>query len=530
MKKFGPDYYNISDELTEEELLIQQTAHEFVQNEFIPVINEHFEQSTFPMELVSKLGELGFMGSALPVESGGAGVSNVAYGLILHELERGDSGLRSFASVQGSLVMYPIHAFGSVEQKEKWLPGLGKGELVGCFGLTEPNYGSNAGGMATTAKRNGDGWVINGSKMWITNGSIADVAVVWAKDDDGIVRGFLLEKGMDGYSSNDIHGKLSLRASITSELAMVNVQVPDSARLPGVEGMKGPLSCLTQARYGIAWGMTGCATDCYQTALNYAKERKQFSKPIAGYQLTQAKFTEMLTRITEAQLMVLRLGRMKDAGTMKFHQVSMAKRNNCAMARDIAKTAREILGANGVTLDYSPIRHLANIESVFTYEGLFAGILYLLVYIFTTFSVFYIFLISRLRQVKSYYLVDFNSFNSLKLINPFLVFILCINLFSMAGIPPLTGFFSKYYLFLSLVEINNIKLLFCLIILSLISTYYYIRPINLLVFSNNVKPKFFEEINSFSCLLIFFIYVVNSFMIIQPRFILDLVQSLIFFN
>jgi len=293
----------------------------------------------------------------------------VAYGLILHELERGDSGLRSFASVQGSLVMYPIHAFGSIEQKEKWLPGLGKGELIGCFGLTEPNYGSHAGGMATTAKRNGDGWVINGSKMWITNGSIADVAVVWAKDDDDVVRGFLLEKGMDGYSSNDIHGKLSLRASITSELAMVNVHVPDSARLPGVEGMKGPLSCLTQARYGIAWGMIGCATDCYQTALNYAKERKQFSKPIAGYQLTQAKFTEMLTRITEAQLMVLRLGRMKDAGTMNFQQVSMAKRNNCVMARDIAKTAREILGANGVTLDYSPIRHMANIESVFTYEG-----------------------------------------------------------------------------------------------------------------------------------------------------------------
>jgi alkylation response protein AidB-like acyl-CoA dehydrogenase len=369
MKKFGPDYYNISDELTEEELLIQQTAHEFVQNEFIPVINEHFEQGTFPMELVSKLGDLGFLGSALPIESGGSGVSNVAYGLILHELERGDSGLRSFASVQGSLVMYPIHAFGSVEQKKKWLPGLGKGELVGCFGLTEPNYGSDAGGMATTAKRNGDGWVINGSKMWITNGSIADVAVVWAKDDDDVVRGFLLEKGMDGYSSNDIHGKLSLRASITSELAMVNVHVPDSARLPGVEGMKGPLSCLTQARYGIAWGMIGCAADCYQTALKYAKERKQFSKPIAGYQLTQAKFTEMLTKITEMQLMVLRLGRMKDAGTMNFHQVSMAKRNNCAMARDIAKTAREILGANGVTLDYSPIRHLANIESVFTYEG-----------------------------------------------------------------------------------------------------------------------------------------------------------------
>ena len=310
-----------------------------------------------------------FFGATLPKEFGGDEISNIAYGLIMHELEKGDSGLRSLCSVQSGLVMYPIFQYGTSEQKKKWLPKLASGEAIGCFGLTESNHGSDPGGMLTRAKKDGDHWIINGSKMWITNGSIADVAVVWAKDDDGVVRGFLLEKGMDGFSSNDIHGKLSLRASITSELAMVNVHVPDSARLPGVEGMKGPLSCLTQARYGIAWGMTGCAADCYQTALKYAKERKQFSKPIAGYQLTQAKFTEMLTRITEMQLMVLRLGRMKDAGTMNFHQVSMAKRNNCAMARDIAKTAREILGANGVTLDYSPIRHMANIESVFTYEG-----------------------------------------------------------------------------------------------------------------------------------------------------------------
>ncbi len=369
MKQFGPDFYNITDLLTEEELLIQQTAHDFVKAEFMPVINEHYENATFPMELVPKLGELGFMGSSLPEESGGAGVSNVAYGLILHELERGDSGLRSFASVQGALVMYPIHAYGSDEQKAKWLPALGSGEKIGCFGLTEPNFGSNPGGMVTKAVKDGDEWVINGNKMWITNGSVADVSVVWAKDEEGIVRGFLLEKGMEGFSAPLQHGKLSLRASVTSELVMENVRVPDSARLPNIEGLKGPLSCLTQARYGISWGMVGAATDCYNTALDYSKDRKQFSKPIGGYQLTQAKLADMVTRITEAQLLVYRLGQLKDEGTMTFQQVSMAKRNNCAMARDIAKTSREILGANGITEDYSPIRHMANIESVYTYEG-----------------------------------------------------------------------------------------------------------------------------------------------------------------
>ena len=355
MKYIGPDFYNISDLLEEEELLIQKTAHEFVQNEFMPIVNQHYEKGTFPTEIASQLGELGFMGSSLPEESGGAGVSNVAYGLILHELERGDSGLRSFASVQGALVMYPIHSYGSDQQKQKWLPGLGSGKLIGCFGLTEANFGSNPGGMVTKAVRDGDDWILNGSKMWITNGSIADVAVVWAKDEEQIIHGFLVEKEMDGFSSSDIHGKLSLRASVTSELSLVNVRVPDSARLPKVEGLKGPLSCLTQARYGIAWGMLGAAVDCYETALNYAKERKQFSKPIAGYQLTQ--------------LTVFRLGRLKDEGGMNYNQVSLAKRNHCRMARDIARTAREILGANGVTDDYSPIRHMANIESVFTYEG-----------------------------------------------------------------------------------------------------------------------------------------------------------------
>jgi len=369
MEYIGPDFYNISDLLTEEELLIQKTAHDFVNNEFKPIINEHYENGTFPIEIAAKLGELGFMGSSLPEESGGAGVSGVAYGLILHELEKGDSGLRSFASVQGSLVMYPIHSYGSDEQKKKWLPGLGSGELVGCFGLTESNFGSNPGGMVTTAKKDGDDWIVNGSKMWITNGSMADVALVWAKDETGVIRGFLLEKGMKGFTSNNIHGKLSLRASVTSELSMVDVRVPDSSRLPNIEGLKGPLSCLTQARYGIAWGMIGAAIDCYETALDYSLERKQFSKPIAGYQLTQAKFAEMLTQITMAQLTVYQLGRLKDQGKMRFDQVSLAKRNNCYIARNIARTCRGILGGNGIIEDYSPIRHMANIETVFTYEG-----------------------------------------------------------------------------------------------------------------------------------------------------------------
>ena len=369
MEYIGPDFYNISDLLTEEELLIQKTAHDFVNNEFKPIINEHYEKGTFPIEIAIKLGKLGFMGSSLPEESGGAGVSGVAYGLILHELEKGDSGLRSFASVQGALVMYPIHSYGSDEQKKKWLPGLGSGELIGCFGLTESNFGSNPGGMVTTAKKDGDDWIINGSKMWITNGSLADVALVWAKDESGIIRGFLLEKGMKGFTSNNIHRKLSLRASVTSELSMVDVRVPDHSRLPNIEGLKGPLSCLTQARYGIAWGMVGAAIDCYETALDYSLERKQFSKPIAGYQLTQAKFAEMLTQITMAQLTVYQLGRLKDQGKMRFDQVSLAKRNNCYVARNIARTCRGILGGNGIIEDYSPIRHMANIETVFTYEG-----------------------------------------------------------------------------------------------------------------------------------------------------------------
>lgn len=369
MKELGPDYYNITDLLTDEEILIQKTANDFVQNDFKPLIKEHYEDGTFPIEIIRNLGDLGFMGSSLPESSGGSGISNIAYGLILHELEKGDSGLRSFASVQGALVMYPIHAFGSNEQKDKWLKALGSGQKIGCFGLTEPNFGSNPGMMATRCKKDGDNWIINGNKMWITNGTLADVAVIWARDEEGIVRGFLLEKGMEGFTSSNIHGKLSLRCSVTSELSMTNVCVPDSSRLPKIEGLKGPLSCLTQARFGISWGMIGAATDCYEVALDYSKQRKQFSKPIAGYQLTQAKLANMLTRITEGQLMAYRLAKLKDEGKMNFLQVSMAKRNNCMIARDAAKIAREILGGNGITIDYSPIRHMANIESVFTYEG-----------------------------------------------------------------------------------------------------------------------------------------------------------------
>ena len=369
MKDLGPDFYNITDLLSEEELLIQKTAYEFVQTEFMPLINDHYEKGSFPLDISTKLGELGFFGSSLPQSSGGAGVNNVAYGLILHELERGDSGLRSFASVQGSLVMYPIHKFGSDEQKDRWLKDLGSGKKIGCFGLTEPNFGSNPGGMITNCKKDGDDWIINGNKMWITNGSIADVAVVWANDENNVIRGFLVEKGTKGFSSSDVHGKLSLRASITSELSFADVRVPDSSRLPHIEGLKGPLSCLTQARYGIAWGMVGASVDCYNTALNYSKERKQFSKPIAGYQLTQLKLADMITDITESQLLVYRLGRLKDEKKMTFQQVSLAKRSNCVIARDIARKCREILGGNGITIDYSPIRHMANIESVFTYEG-----------------------------------------------------------------------------------------------------------------------------------------------------------------
>jgi len=369
MKYIGPDYLDITELLTEEELVIQKTANEFVKNEFIPIIQEHFRNATFPNDLIPKLGELGVFGPTLPTEFGGSEVSNVAYGLLMQELEKGDSGLRSFASVQGGLVMYPIWKYGSEEQKKNWLPKLAKGQAVGCFGLTEPEFGSNPGGMITHAKRDGDNWILNGSKMWITNGTIADVAVVWAKDADNIIRGFLVEKGTDGFTAPEMHGKLSLRASVTSELVLDNVIVSDNNKLPMAEGLKAPLSCLSQARYSIAWGAIGAAIDCYETALSYSKDRKQFSKLIGAYQLTQKKLVDMLEEITKAQLLAIQLGRLKDKGLEKFTQISMAKRNNVAMARDIAIKAREILGANGITDDYPIMRHIMNLESVYTYEG-----------------------------------------------------------------------------------------------------------------------------------------------------------------
>lgn len=369
MPYIGPDLYQITELLSEEELAIQQTAHEFVKREFLPHIKEHYRSGTFPKEIIPQLGDLGFLGSTLPEKYGGSEINNVAYGLIMHELERGDSGLRSFASVQGGLVMYPIWRYGSEAQKQRWLPDLASGKSVGCFGFTEPGHGSDPGGLQTRAKRAGNDWILNGTKMWITNGSIADVAVVWAKDDDGNILGFLVEKETEGFTAPLMHGKLSLRASITSEIILDNVRVPEENRLSEASGLKAPLTCLTQARYGIAWGVIGAAVDCYKTALEYARERKQFGRSLAGYQLTQQKFSDMLQEITKAQLLCVQLGRMKDKGTMNHVQVSLAKRNNVAAARDIARQAREILGANGITDDYPVMRHLQNLETVYTYEG-----------------------------------------------------------------------------------------------------------------------------------------------------------------
>ncbi len=363
------DFFQIRSLLSDEESVIQNTAGEFVKSEFLPHIQQHFREGTFPTEIIPKLGELGFLGPTLPIEFGGSGISNVAYGLLMQELEYGDSGLRSFASVQGGLVMYPIYRYGSDLQKSRWLPQLAKGEAIGCFGLTEPNHGSDPEGMKTTAKWDGSNWILNGTKMWITNGSFADVAVVWAKDENHVVQGFLVEKDTPGFTAPIMHGKMSLRASVTSELVLENVCIPEDNRLPNTQGLSAPLSCLTQARYSIAWGVLGAAIDCYLTSLEYSKDRQQFGKPIASYQLTQKKFADMLTEITKAQLMVIQLGRLKDEGKMTFQQVSMAKRNNVEMAMTIARTARSILGANGITDDYPIMRHMANLESVFTYEG-----------------------------------------------------------------------------------------------------------------------------------------------------------------
>lgn len=369
MNKFvGVDYYNIESLLSEEEKMIRNTVREFVSEEVIPIIEEYNWKSEFPMKLIPKMAELGLFGSTLPQKYDCAEMNNVAYGLVMQELERGDSGLRSFVSVQSALVMYPIFSFGNDEQKDFWLPLLARGEKVGCFGLTEPDYGSNPGGMITKAEKVENGFRLNGAKMWITNGTIADVAVVWAKLD-GIVRGFLVEKSFKGFTAPEMKGKHSLKASVTSELIFDNVFVPEKNLLPKTEGLKNALMCLNQARYGIAWGVVGAMMACYDAALNYAKTRIQFSKPIAAYQMTQEKLVYILTEITKAQLLNLQLGRMKDKGTMKHTQVSLAKRNNCEKALEIARISREVFGANGIINEYPIMRHSANLESVKTYEG-----------------------------------------------------------------------------------------------------------------------------------------------------------------
>jgi glutaryl-CoA dehydrogenase len=367
----GVDYLLIDSLFDEQELLVRQTARQFVDQRVMPVIRDCFRDARFPSELIPELGRLGFLGANLE-GYGCAGMSNVEYGLIMQELERGDSGLRSFVSVQGALVMYPILTYGSEEQKKKWLPKLQSGEAIGCFGLTEPGFGSNPAGMKTTARRDGDGWVLNGEKTWITNGTPSHVAIVWARatDDAGAVRGFLVEKGTPGYTTSDIHGKWSMRASVTSSLSLADCRVPASSMLPGAKGLKAPLSCLSQARYGIGWGVIGAAMDCYETARQYSIVRKQFDdRPIASHQLVQEKLAWMITEITKAQLLALHAGRLKDQGKLEPAHISMLKRNNAAMALDSARLSRDLLGANGITDEYPIMRHLCNLETVKTYEG-----------------------------------------------------------------------------------------------------------------------------------------------------------------
>jgi glutaryl-CoA dehydrogenase len=364
----GVDYMEIDSLFSDQEKLVRQTVREFVDKEVIPHIEEWNREAKFPKHLVKPMGELGFFGANLE-GYGCAGMSNVEYGLIMQELERGDSGLRSFVSVQGALVMYPIYEYGSEEQKQKWLPALQQGKAIGCFGLTEPDFGSNPSGMRTRAVKDGNDYVINGEKAWITSGTIADVAVVWARTPDG-VRGFLVERGTPGYTSKDIKGKWSLRASVTSILSLQDVRVPAANMLSGAHGMKAPLSCLTQARYGIGWGAIGAAMACYNESLEYAKVRKQFDdKPIASHQMVQERFAEMITEITKAQLLAHQVGRLKDKGRADHAHVSMLKRNNVKIALDVARSARDILGANGVADEYPIFRHMCNLESVFTYEG-----------------------------------------------------------------------------------------------------------------------------------------------------------------
>jgi len=364
----GVDFYQLDDLLSEEEKMVRDTVRDFVSEKVVPIIEKHFEEATFPTQLIPEMADLGMFGANLPEEYGCAGMNNVAYGLVMQELERGDSGLRSFASVQGALVMYPIFTFGSEEQKRAWLPKLANGDKIGCFGLTEPDHGSDPGGMITRATKKGDRWVLNGAKSWITNGTVADVAVVWAKVDDE-VRGFLVERGTKGFIAPEIKHKMSLRASITSQLIFEDCEIPEENRLLNAEGLKSPLMCLNQARYGIAWGALGAAMACYHAALDYSKSRIQFDRPIAGFQLVQEKLVYMLTEITKGQLLALQLGRLKDAGKLHFTQTSLAKRNNVVIALETARMARDILGANGISLEFPVIRHMCNLESVKTYEG-----------------------------------------------------------------------------------------------------------------------------------------------------------------
>jgi glutaryl-CoA dehydrogenase len=369
MSRFpGVDYFAIDSLLSEQELLVRQTARQFVDENVLPVIREAYNNGEFPADLISDMGELGFFGANLEGYSC-AGLNNVEYGLIMQELERGDSGLRSFVSVQGALVMYPIHAYGSDEQKQLWLPKLQSGEAIGCFGLTEPGFGSNPGGMTTTAITTGDRWVLNGEKTWITNGGLADVAVVWAKTEEG-VRGFLVERGTPGYSTSDIHGKLSMRASVTSSLHFSDCAIPEQNQLPCAKGLKAALACLTQARFGIGWGVIGAAMDCYETARRYTLDRKQFDdRPIATHQLVQEKLAWMITEISKAQLLALHAGRLKDKGKAEAAHISMLKKNNVWMALECARLSRDLLGANGIMDEYPIMRHMCNLETVKTYEG-----------------------------------------------------------------------------------------------------------------------------------------------------------------
>ena len=364
---YGIDFLNIDLDLSDEEKLVRDSAREFVQKEVLPEISTHFEEGTFPTELVKRMGELGFLGANIH-GYGCSGLNNVAYGLINQELERGDTGLRSFSSVQGALVMYPIYAFGSEEQKRQYLPELAAGEMVGCFGLTEADHGSDPGSMETKAVKKGDKYVLNGAKMWITNGSIADIAVVWAKLD-GVVRGFIVPKDTKGFSSNLIKHKMSLRASVTSELVFGDAEIPLENILPKSADLKSPLTCLNQARYGIAWGVLGSAMACIDEVISYTKNRTQFGKPLAAFQLTQSKLADMITELSLAQLTALKIGRLKDAGKLKHYQLSLAKRNNARKVLEIARQARGMMGANGILLDYQTIRHMLNLETVNTYEG-----------------------------------------------------------------------------------------------------------------------------------------------------------------